>query len=191
MRYPARSYGLKIVIMLNDNPETASAPHSTVSATLQAYRHFYQTLAQSGLTYYWPRFPTTQPCLVAEKPVFCATVLVLLEKPLSHFDHPQQKILHGMLQVLDRPADTVGVAWFEKEILLHTPPEALIKPVIEWAPSSLLLLGTLFKESLATFRLQLNLPIVQSEAPDTLAHTPSLKRAAYQDLLNLKSQLAS
>lgn len=186
MRYQAPFCGLKIaIIMRRDNH------NATAALTGDDFQRFYQTLEHSGLQYYWPRKQPRislrhplQPTLSSEHPIFCAKVLVLLtSSALQQLNTEATLILKGMLKVLSLKKDECCIAYCEPKTPLSVP------SITQWAPHSLLLLGTVFKTLTPLLERDLNIPIVQSYAPLELAENPALKREAYNDLLHFKSTL--
>jgi len=138
--------------------------------------------------------------LISYQPMLGAAVLVLLPEKILETAKEHQKILAGMLKVLELNEEELCVAWLNP--LKETEEVALMQTINQWAPYRVLVLG----ESLAQFllkstksldELRLNshimagyIPLIEvTYHPVELEKSIEYKRKAYQDLLRLKSQI--
>lgn len=139
--------------------------------------------------------------LMSDSPILGAALLVLLPERLRAVEQEQQKILTGMLKVLELGEAELCVAWLSP--FKEKDREEIGKAINQWAPYRVLVLG----ESLAQFLLSTSIgldeiklssqPIVGVISPLDFTYHPAelenslvCKRKAYQDLLRLKSQIA-
>lgn len=129
--------------------------------------------------------------LVSDAPLFCAACLVLLsENPAKNIE--QQKMLTGMLNVLNLNADELCIAWLQGP-LMRDQGYMIGHEIAKWSPYSVLIMG----ENLAQQLLDTDRSIKGSNAlvqvtyhPETLLQSKELKSKAYRDLLNLRDQIS-
>lgn len=187
-----------------------------VSVSTSRGKHYI--LDSMGITQ-WQVRPATQitltPCtntvrLVSNKPLFCARCLVLLPTNPHKNSSEENKVLTGMLQVLELSAEELGIAWLEEPLeatsTLSTSENpilsSLLPQIIQWAPYSLLIMGESFLKTLDDnntvfdeYRLQLqhfcglDIPLQATYYPSELLTKPENKKKAYRDLLAHKAWL--
>lgn len=145
-----------------------------------------QILDAIGVQQWLPRKhfgPWSGSLLVSDSPLFCAACLVLLpENPAKNIE--QQKILMGMLNVLNLNADELCIAWLQGP-LMRDQEHMIGHEVAKWSPYSVLIMG----ENLASIK-GLNAHVQVTYHPETLLQSKELKSKAYRDLLNLRDQIS-
>jgi hypothetical protein len=139
--------------------------------------------------------------LMSNRPIWGASLLVLLPEKLPQKEEGQNKILMGMLEVLALRSEELCVAWVDP---VKGSDRIILQGTInQWAPRLVLVMG----ETLAQFLLKINksLDTLRMNSHSVLGldallevtyHPAALekfiehKRKAYQDLLRLKSKIA-
>lgn len=129
--------------------------------------------------------------LISDNPLFCAACLVLLpENPTKNIE--QQKILTGMLNVLNLNADELCIAWLRGP-LMRDQGHMVGQEIAKWSPYSVLIMG----ENLAQQLLDtegsikgLNALVQVTYHPEILLQSKELKNNTYRDLLNLRDQIS-
>lgn len=142
----------------------------------------YQILDAMGISL-WENHLTSP--WVSFKPLLYARCLVLLSRPTQ-----QQKILGGMLSVLNIKKHEIAMAWPSpsndyQEGSKQT--QALLETLTVWAPYSILIMGKSLASQLLT---HINIFVQSTYHPEELAAAPEHKIEAYQDLLKLKKYLS-
>ncbi len=166
--------------------DLCSGLNNTMQSANPTLRSFYQTLRDTGIDYYFQKTTISgkqapASLLQSHRPVVCAGCLVVLEQDPKQYTASQTKILDGMLKVLDLDKKDYCVAWM-------SPQGFSTQAILKYAPYSVLFLGATFSDLVMPAKAGIH--VAYTYSPQALEADPTLKRSAFDTLLNLKKYLA-
>lgn len=143
------------------------------------------TLAHLGIPY-WIKRPDSEG-IHLQHPKFQAKLCVLLSHPILSSDVESNKILQGMLKVLNCANNELYLSWITKSFLASFNLEKIMQVLERYRSENIFLLGNPLREAFEQSAIQKKCWITYH--PDELLKAPQLKKEAYQVLLSLKDHL--
>ncbi len=158
----------------------------------------YQVLQAMGFS---PWLSKAETPLLSIQPVFNASCLVILPEKLQSSDQEANKILNGMLKVLEIDLEKIAVSWV-KEVDFSKDQQNLQQEIVKWSPKTVLMMGE--EAAQAVLSNYAAIDTLREEPhwiPDSkiflqvtfdpifLKEFPEHKKKAYQDLLRLRDHL--
>lgn len=142
----------------------------------------YQLLNHIGIPYWLDRASVFR----CHAPIFNARCLVLLPETINKQTPEEEKILTGMLNVLELQPKEICIAWIQTE-----DSTILRAELLKWAPESVLIMGEALATSMAEVinGLKHAMIIQVTHHQKHLLQSPEDKKKAYRDLLSLKQTL--
>jgi hypothetical protein len=129
-----------------------------------------------------------------KQPLWGARLVVILSEEIEPEEIEANKVLTGMLNVLNLNSSAYWLGWIKKnidkiDIGKKDITTKLIDEIKVWSPKNVLLLGQRFEEMEKIKNEIKEAQLFISHHPKELVIHPHYKKAAYQELLRLKERL--